>query len=217
MEALIAILTGIGLAAACGFRVFVPLFLVSLSLNTGIEMPLGLDMALGALLGEDMQWLGNPLVTTGLGAATLVEVGGFYVPWLDNVLDLIATPAALAAGTFMSGAFMPELMGDGALKWSAALIAGGGASGLVQASTVLTRGASTAGTGGLGNPLIATLELISSIITTVLAVFIPLLIIALRVTAIVLVRRLLKRRNEPDDGDSDEEPKANAKHVRNTR
>ena len=84
MESIIAVLTGIGLAAACGFRVFVPLFLVSLSLNTGIDMPLGLDTVLRAQLGDELNWLGDPMVTTGLGVATLVEVGGFYIPWIDR-------------------------------------------------------------------------------------------------------------------------------------
>jgi len=200
MEATIAVLTGIGLAAACGFRVFVPLFLVSLSLNAGVDMPLGLDQALHVLLEDNLEWLGHPLVTTGLGIATLFEVGGFYVPWIDNALDVLATPAALAAGTFMSGAFMPELMGEGAVKWAAALIAGGGASGLVQAGTVLTRGASSAGTGGLGNPLVATIELVGAILTTVLAVLIPLLVIVLLIAALLLVTRLWSRRDGGGDG-----------------
>ncbi|MEM1413132.1 MAG: DUF4126 domain-containing protein [Pseudomonadota bacterium] len=200
MEAFVAILTGVGLAAACGFRVFVPLFLVSLSLNTGVEMPFGLDTALRTLLNEEMQWLGDPLVTTGLGVATLVEVGGFYVPWVDNLLDALATPAAGAAGTFISGAFMPELLGDGYTKWAAALIAGGGASGLVQVSTVLARGASSASTGGLGNPLVATFELFSAVVTTILAVLIPLLVIALLIAVIFMLRKLFR------DRDDDEKP-----------
>jgi hypothetical protein len=199
METIVAALTGIGLAAACGFRVFVPMFLVSLSVNSGVEMPLGLDTAMNTLLGDDMAWLGNPLVTTGLGVATLVEVGGFYVPWLDNLLDALATPSAIAAGTFLSGAFMPEMLGDGGVKWAAALIAGGGSSGLVQAGTVLTRGASTATTGGLGNPLVATIELIGSVLTTIFAVLLPIVIIALLIGAVFMIRKMLHRREDPDE------------------
>lgn len=197
METAVAILTGIGLAAACGFRVFVPLFLVSLSLNSGVEMPLGLNTVMASLIGDDMAWLGTPLVTTGLGVATLVEVGGYYVPWLDNLLDTLATPLAIAAGTFLSGAFMPEMLGDGGLKWSAALIAGGGPSGLVQAGTVLTRGASSASTGGLGNPLVATVELIGSVLTTIFAVLLPVVIVALLVGAVFMIRKMLRQREDP--------------------
>lgn len=196
MDGLVAVITGVGLAASCGFRVFVPLFLVSLSMNTGVEMPMGLGTAMQSLMGEDMAWLGQPLVTTGFGIAMLVEIGGFYVPWLDNVLDTLATPAALAAGTFLSGAVMPELLGDGAMKWTAALIAGGGTSGLVQATTVLTRGTSSATTAGLGNPLVATLELIGSVVTTFLAVLIPLLVIALLVLITWFARRLFTDRDK---------------------
>ncbi len=194
MDIFVALLTGVGLAAACGFRVFVPLFLVSLSMNAGVEMPWGLDSAVQTLVGDDMPWLGQPMVTLGLGVATLVEIGGFYVPWVDNLLDTLATPAALAAGTFISGAFMPEVLGDGATKWAAAVIAGGGSSGLVQATTVLARGTSSATTGGIGNPVVATLELLASVLTTVFAVLIPILVIGLLVVVALFARRLFRRR-----------------------
>ncbi len=201
MDIFIALLTGIGLAAACGFRVFVPLFLVSLCLNSGVEMPFGLDTVLQALVGDDMAWLGQPMVTVGLGVAMVVEIGGFYVPWVDNLLDTIASPAAIVAGTMLSGALMPEVFGDGAMKWAAAIIAGGGSSGLVQATTVLARGTSSATTGGFGNPLVATLELFASVLTTVFAVLIPILVIGLLVAVVLFGLKLFGRRNpDPSPG-----------------
>jgi hypothetical protein len=202
MDVLIAILTGIGLAAACGFRVFVPLFLVSLAMNAGVDMPLGLDSAVQTLMGDDMAWLGQPAVTTGLGVATVVEVGGFYIPWVDNLLDVLAAPLAVSAGTFMSGAMMPELFGDGAMKWAIALMAGGGSSGVVQFGTALARGTSTATTAGLANPLVATFELISSILTTLFAVLIPILVIAVLVGVVLFLRKIF--RDDPDDGDGED-------------
>jgi hypothetical protein len=201
MDVLIAILTGIGLAAACGFRVFVPLFLVSLSMNAGIDMPLGLDSTVQALMGEDMAWMGQPLVTTGLGVATLVEVGGFYIPWVDNLLDVVAAPLAVAAGTFMSGALMPELFGDGAMKWAMALMAGGGSSGVVQLGTALARGTSSATTAGLANPLVATFELVSSVLTTLFAVLIPLLVIAVLTGVAFFLWKVF--RDDPGKGDGE--------------
>lgn len=201
MDFLIAILTGVGLAAACGFRVFVPLFLVSLAMNTGVDMPLGLDSTMQSLMGEDMQWLGQPLVTTGLGVATLVEVGGFYIPWVDNLLDVVAAPLAVGAGTFMSAALMPELLGDGPMKWATALIAGGGASGTVQLTTALARGASTATTAGLANPLVATVELISSVLTTLFAVLIPLLVIAVLMAVAYFLWKIFG--DDPPDDESE--------------
>ena len=202
MDVLIAILTGVGLAAACGFRVFVPLFLVSLSMNAGVDMPLGLDSTVQTLMGEDMAWLGQPLVTTGLGVATLVEVGGFYIPWVDNLLDVLAAPLAVGAGTFMSAALMPELFGDGAMKWAIALMAGGGSSGVVQFGTALARGTSTATTAGLANPLVATFELISSILTTLFAVLIPLLVIAVLAGVAYFLWSVF--RDDPKDGDGED-------------
>ncbi len=87
----------------------------------------------------------------------------------------IATPAALVAGTFLSGAMLPELMGDGSFKWIAAAIIGGGTTGVDQGSSVIIRGASTTTTGGAGNPVVSTVELVGSILVTILAILIPVL------------------------------------------
>ena len=100
-----------------------------------------------ALLGEH-HWLGSTPVTIALGVATVLEVGSYYIPWLDNALDSIATPASILAGTLISGEMMPEVLNDSSLKWILGAVMGGGPAGLVQAATVVTRGASTATTGG---------------------------------------------------------------------
>jgi len=83
------------------------------------------------------------------------------------------------------------------LKWSSALIAGGGIAGAIQASTVFVRGASTATTGGLGNWVVSTLELVTSFILSVLAIVVPILT-GLLVAAIIflVVRRFLLRRTK---------------------
>ncbi|MGZ0655543.1 DUF4126 domain-containing protein [Coraliomargarita sp. W4R72] len=174
MNEIIAIFAGIGLAAACGFRVFVPLFIASLSANMGVDAMGGFNMAevIGA---SGFEWLGNDWVTIALGVATVLEIGSYYIPWLDNALDTIATPAAVVAGTFISGAMLPEFMGNDAFKWITAAIMGGGTAGIVQGASVITRGASTATTGGIGNPAVSTAELGGSILTAGLAVLIPVL------------------------------------------
>ena len=173
MNEILAIFAGIGLAAACGFRVFVPLFIASLAANSGVDA-FG-DVNFQEMLGSDFDWLGSTPVTIALGVATALEIGSYYVPWIDNALDSIATPAAVVAGTFISGAMMPEMMGDGSFKWIVSTIAGGGTAGLVQGASVITRGTSTATTGGIGNPVVSTAELGGSILTAGLAVIIPLL------------------------------------------
>lgn len=173
MNEIVAIFAGVGLAAACGFRVFVPLFIASLAANTGVEVYGGMDFQ--ALIGTDYDWLGSTPVTIALGVATVLEIGSYYIPWLDNALDTVATPAAIVAGTFISGAMLPEFMGDDALKWIVAAIMGGGTAGVVQGASVITRGASTASTGGIGNPAVSTAELGGSLLTAILAVMVPIL------------------------------------------
>lgn len=174
MNEFMAIFAGIGLAAACGFRVFVPLFVASLAANTGMEVDFLGGFNVGEVLGE-YHWLGSTPVTIMLGVATVVEIGGYYVPWIDNALDSIATPLAVTAGTIITGTMLPEFVGDGSFKWAVAMIAGGGTAGVVQGASVITRGASSATTGGIGNPAVSTAELGGSVLTAGLAVFIPIL------------------------------------------
>jgi hypothetical protein len=198
MNELIAIFAGIGLAAACGFRVFVPLFIASLAANTGMEAFGGVNIE--SMLGAEYAWLGSTPITIALGVATALEIGSYYIPWLDNALDSIATPAAVVAGTFISGAMLPEFMGDEAFKWIVAAILGGGSAGLVQGASVVTRGASTASTGGLGNPAVSTAELGGSVLTAGLAVMVPILAGVLVILLLVFaVRKLFgyfRRRHE---------------------
>lgn len=174
MNECMAIFAGIGLAAACGFRVFVPLFVASLAANTGMGVDFPGSFKVEALLGEH-HWLGSTPVTIMLGVATAVEIAAYYVPWIDNALDTIATPLAVAAGTVITGTMMPEFMGEGSFKWAVAMLAGGGTAGVVQGASVIARGTSSATTGGLGNPAVSTAELGGSVLTAGLAVWIPLL------------------------------------------
>ncbi len=174
MNEFLAIFAGVGLAAACGFRVFVPLFIASLVANTGMEVDFLGGFNVEALLGEH-HWLGSTPVTVMLGVATAVEIGAYYIPWIDNALDTIATPLAVAAGTVITGTMLPEFMGDGSFKWAVAMLAGGGTAGVVQGASVIARGTSSATTGGIGNPAISTAELGGSVLTAALAVFVPIL------------------------------------------
>lgn len=160
---LLAICVGIGLAAATGFRVFLPLFGLSLSAKF-----------LGFHLSPELTWLMSPVALMTLGVATFMEIGAYYIPWVDNILDTIATPAAAIAGTLAAGAVFVGV-DDPVIKWGLALIAGGGVSSLVQVGTVATRAASTATTGGVANPIVATGEWVSALLLTALSIFAPVL------------------------------------------
>ena len=166
METFLSIIVGIGLAAACGFRVFVPLLILNLAALSGYFV-----------LPESFSWLGSTYATLAFAIATLLEITGYYIPWIDNVLDTIAAPAAVIAGTITTAAFATNL--PPFLKWTAALIAGGGTAGLIQASTVTLRAKTSLATGGGGNPLFSTFELGVSVFIALLAIFIPVLCLVL--------------------------------------
>ncbi|MFN3585971.1 MAG: DUF4126 domain-containing protein [Moraxellaceae bacterium] len=178
MHELMALLVGIGLAAAAGLRVFLPLFGLSLAALFG-------DLA----LSPELAWLARPEAALALGAATVLEIGSYYLPLVDHLLDALAAPAALVAGTLATAALLAGIE-DAGLKWALALIAGGGTAGLVQAGSMLARAASTVTTGGLGNPLLATGEWLGALLLTVLALLLPLLALLLVIaTGVWLLHR----------------------------
>jgi hypothetical protein len=181
METVLGLLCGIALSAACGFRVFVPLFGVGIAAASG-----------HLTLASGFEWMGSPIALVAFGTATVLEIAAYYVPWLDHLLDTIATPAAVVAGTILTAAMVGDM--SPFLRWTLALIAGGGAAALVQSGTVAVRGASLATTGGLANPLVATGELAGAAATTTLAMVSPVLaVILLAALATVVIRRFLPR------------------------
>jgi len=166
METITSVCLGIGLSAACGFRVFVPLLFMSIA-----------SMGGHLSLAHGFEWIATYPALITFAVATCLEVGGYYIPWLDHLLDTAATPAAVIAGTVITAAMVTNT--SPMLKWCLAIIAGGGAAGLVQGSTVAARGISTLATGGLGNPIFATIELGGAILTSTLAILTPILAIGL--------------------------------------
>jgi len=185
----LSIVLGIALAAATGFRVFLPMLIVSGAAYTG---HLQLD--------NSFAWLGTSSALTMLSVAALAEVLAYYVPLVDNLLDALATPAAFIAGTLVSAAVMTDV--PPMVKWTAAVIAGGGVAGLTQGLTGILRAHSTVLTGGLGNSIIATAELGGAVLISFLALVAPAAAIALvmlfLLVAIRLVRRLFRGAKSPD-------------------
>jgi len=182
MHAVTAFFIGIGLAATCGFRVFVPL--------------LGLSIAshLGAVpLSHGFEWIGGWPATIVFGVATALEIGAYYIPWLDHLLDIIATPAAVVAGAVVTVSMLGEL--SPFVRWPLGIIAGGGVAGAVQGSSVLVRGASTATTGGIGNPVVSTGELVASIVGTIVCIVLPIVAIILVCTLLFFIFRRIFRRS----------------------
>ena len=181
METLLSVFVGIGLSAACGFRVFVPLLVMSIASLSG-----------HLTLAHGFEWIGTYPALISLSVATCLEIAGYYIPWLDHFLDTLATPASIVAGTVVTASAVGDM--SPFLKWTLAVIAGGGAAGLVQGATVLTRAASTATTGGLANPMVSTIELAGATITSVLALVAPVAVMLLLVAVMVFVGRKLFRK-----------------------
>jgi hypothetical protein len=165
-DTLLGIAIGLGLSAACGFRVFVPLLALNLAALNGY-----LQLAPG------FEWIGSSHATLAFGTATLVEILAYYIPWLDHLLDLIASPAAIVAGTILTASMIVEL--SPLLKWTLAIIAGGGAASIIQGTTVALRTKSLALTGGLGNPMVSTIEAMGAVVTSLLAILVPILCLLL--------------------------------------
>src|ERR1043166_2823001 len=180
METLLSVCVGIGLSAACGFRVFVPLLAVNIAALSG-----------HLTLAHGFEWIGSYPALVAFSVATCLEIAGYYIPWVDHLLDTIATPAAVIAGTIITASLVTDM--SPFLKWTLAVIAGGGAAGLVQGTTVAARGASTLTTAGLGNPVVATLEFAGAAITSILAILAPLLAIALVLGVLLIIGRKLFR------------------------
>ena len=128
-------------------------------------------------LSPGFEWIGSHYTSIAFGTATLVEVLAYTIPWLDHILDLVATPAAIVAGIIATASMVMDL--SPFLKWTLALIAGGGAAAIVQGVTVLLRTKSSALTAGTGNVFVSTLELIGSILTALLAIIVPIVCVAL--------------------------------------
>ncbi|HLX97644.1 MAG TPA: DUF4126 domain-containing protein [Roseiarcus sp.] len=179
----LSIVLGVALAAATGFRVFLPMLIVSGAAYSG---HLHLD--------SGFAWLGTPAALIMLSVAALVEVLAYYIPVVDNLLDVVAAPAAFIAGTILSAAVMTDM--PPMVKWTAAIIAGGGVAGLTQGVTGILRAHSTVLTGGLGNFVISTAELGGAAVISFLALAAPVAAIALVVlfllTAIRLIRPLFR-------------------------
>ena len=181
MELLLAICVGIGLSAASGFRVFVPMLGLSIASSSG-----HLELA------DSFEWIGSPVAVITFSIATILEVGAYYVPWVDNLLDSVATPAAIVAGTITTGSMVGDV--SPFLQWGLALVAGGGTAGVVQTGSVLVRGASSATTGGIGNPVVSTGELASSATITFMAIFIPALAAFLTAALLIwIISKIWKR------------------------
>lgn len=160
METVLCIMLGVGLASACGFRVFIPPLVMSVAAMAG-----------HLSLAPDFRWIGTWPALLAFATATALEIGAYYVPWLDNLLDAVATPAAVVAGIVVSASVMTDV--SPLMKWTLAVVAGGGAAGMVQAVTVKARALSSLFTLGTGNHVVSTAESAGAVAASGISILIP--------------------------------------------
>ena len=172
-EAILSLGIGVGLAAATGMRVFVPLLVLGVSARME-WLP----------LSDGFHWLSSWPAIVAFAIAAIFEVGAYYIPLVDNFLDLLAGPLAVLAGVVATAAVITDL--PPFIRWSVAIVAGGGTAGIVQTVMSVVRLKSTALTAGFGNFLVATVELIASLTAAILAILAPAIAI-LAVLAILSV------------------------------
>ncbi len=181
MEYLLYVLLGIGLAAACGFRVFVPFLAISIAALAG-----------QLKLAPDFAWLGSWPALIVFAVAPVLEIVAYYIPWLDHVLDVAATPAAIVAGVVVTASVVTGM--SPVLRWTLAAIAGGGVAAAVQLATVALRRASTYATAGFAHPLAATVETDGSVGMSALSLLVPFVAGVLALLLVLIAARRLSRR-----------------------
>ena len=180
LDTLLSVMVGIGLSAACGFRVFVPLLVMSIASLSG-----------HLTLSPGFQWIATYPALLAFALATILEIAGYYIPWVDHILDVVAAPAAIVAGIVATASTVTGM--SPFLRWALAIIAGGGLAGTVQVFTSITRLASSAATAGLGNPAVSTVEVGGSVALSVAAIAMPVVALAVAATSLVLLHRLRRK------------------------
>lgn len=180
IETIISICLGIGLSASVGFRVFLPLFALSLASYFDIWQ-----------LNASWQWIGSTTALIMLGVATIVEIFAYFIPYIDNLLDTITVPLAALAGTAVMLSTVADL--SPVITWSLAIIAGGGTAATVAGTASSTRLASTVTTGGIANPVVSVLETGTSLVMAIISVFLPILAAILAIIIVFVVYKLFKK------------------------
>ncbi len=182
-QMLASVCLGISLSASCGFRIFVPLLAASIAgFNHWIILP------------ADMQWMAGWPALICYGSAAIIEIAAYYIPFLDNVLDTIATPVAFAAGTLLASSLIPLPDDQPLIRWGIGLIAGGAPAGAIQIGTSLLRLFSTKATIGSGNVLIASAENITVFTGVLLSFIIPVFVAVVLILLVTwIISRTIKR------------------------
>ncbi len=176
MELLLSILIGVSLSATSGFRLFIPLLVLSgFSLLGWIELSPG------------FAWLGTYHSFAALLIAAVLETAAYFFPYIDNLLGAAATPVKTIAGILIAASVMVEM--PAMLTWTLAIILGGGSAFGGSLISNTAHAGSTVATGGSANPLLSIFESIIAFVLSVLSILAPIIaIMVLALLALIVVR-----------------------------
>lgn len=179
-ETIISVFLGVGLAASAGFRVFLPLFALSLASYFGFWD-----------LNDSWAWIGSLAAVMTLGVATLIEIFAYFIPYVDNLLDSIAIPLAGIAGTAVMVSTVADL--DPVITWSLAIIAGGGTAAAIKGANAAGRLTSTATTGGVANPVVSTVETGTAAVVATAALIKPIVAAILVIIILAIIFKIYRK------------------------
>lgn len=183
MEIVLQILIGVGLAATCGFRVFVPLLVMSIAGLSGY-----LHLAAG------FEWIASLSALIIFGIATFIEIAAYFIPYVDNLLDSISVPASVIAGIVVAASVITDM--HPILRWTLAVIAGGGIATVTSLISNGAHGVSTVASGGAANPAVSGVESILSVTAAILAIAIPILAFILIAILVIIAFQVLRRQKK---------------------
>ena len=175
---------GLALAATCGLRAFLPLFVVSLLSHLGhIEV------------SEGFEWMSSTLAVMALGAAVLLELMADKVPVVDHALDTVAVFVKPVAAMVAAASVMTEI--DPLLSTVVGLILGGSMAQGVHLVKAKLRLLSSALTATVANPFLSIIEDVLALVATIMAFLLPvLLVLAALALSVWGFRTWLRRRNQ---------------------
>ncbi len=181
----------IALAATCGLRAFLPIFLAAVAHHLGLLQ-----------LNEGFAWIASPATMVIFGLAVVLEVAADKVPALDHGLDSIGLALRPIAGAVVAAAALGEL--DPTAATASGLVLGGSSAGVMQLVKAKLRLASTATTGGLLNPFVSLAEdglalgtALTVILVPVLTVFVVAVVAGLAMVMYRMVARIFVPRARP--------------------
>ena len=190
LQILIQVMLGIALSAVCGYRIFVPFLAMGIA-----------GMAGYIQFADGFAWISSWPALLVFGVATILEIAAYFIPHIDNILNAIALPAGAVAGIIVAASVISDM--DPMLKWTLAIIAGGGAATVTGLLSNGVHQLSTAVSAGFANPVVSGAESVGTVAASVISIAMPIVGVALFVMVVVvsilIIRRFRKRKPAPTD------------------